>query len=79
MKKDELNILADKYYSVMDISDEKKKKRKKDAWELFDLFMLFFLTCRRAFPAAFCMLSFCMAFLLANTLRKLYTFSERRR
>ena len=43
MKRDELNILADKYYSVMDISEEKKEKRKKDAWELFDLFMLFFL------------------------------------
>ena len=42
MKRDELNILADKYYSVMDISEEDKKKRKKTAWELFDLFMLFF-------------------------------------
>ena len=42
MKKDELNILADKYYSVMDISDEKKEKRIEDAWELFDLFMYFF-------------------------------------
>lgn len=48
MKKDELNILADKYYSVMDISDEKKEKRKKDAWELFDLFMLFFLWFKEA-------------------------------
>lgn len=43
MKRDELNILADKYYSVMDISVEQKEKRKVDAWELFDLFMLFFL------------------------------------
>lgn len=42
MKRDELNILADKYYEVMDISDEQKEKRKEDAWELFDLFMLFF-------------------------------------
>lgn len=48
MKKDELNILADKYYSVMDISDKKKEKRKKDAWELFDLFMLFFLWFKEA-------------------------------
>lgn len=43
MKRDELNVLADKYYSVMDIPKEKKEKRKEDAWELFDLFMLFFL------------------------------------
>lgn len=43
MKRDELNVLADEYYSVMDIPEEKKKKRKEDAWELFDLFMLFFL------------------------------------
>ena len=42
MNRDELNILADEYYSVMEISEEKKKKRKKTAWELFDLFMLFF-------------------------------------
>lgn len=42
MRRDELNILADKYYEVMDIPEEKKEKRKKDAWELFDLFMLFF-------------------------------------
>ena len=43
MKRDELNVLADEYYSVMDIPEEKKEKRKEDAWELFDLFMLFFL------------------------------------
>ena len=43
MKRDELNVLADKYYEVMDIPEEKKEKRKEDAWELFDLFMLFFL------------------------------------
>ena len=48
MKRDELNILADKYYEVMDIPEEKKEKRKKDAWELFDLFMLFFLWFREA-------------------------------
>lgn len=43
MKRDELNVLADNYYSVMDIPEEKKEKRKVDAWELFDLFMLFFM------------------------------------
>lgn len=43
MKRDELNVLADNYYSVMDIPEEKKEKRKSDAWELFDLFMLFFM------------------------------------
>lgn len=43
MKRDELNVLADNYYSVMGIPEEKKEKRKADAWELFDLFMLFFL------------------------------------
>ena len=43
MKRDELNVLADNYYSVMDIPEEKKEKRKADAWELFDLFMLFFM------------------------------------
>lgn len=48
MRRDELNILADKYYEVMDISKEKKEKRKKDAWELFDLFMLFFLWFKEA-------------------------------
>ena len=48
MNRDELNILADKYYSVMDIPKEKKEKRKKDAWELFDLFMLFFLWFKEA-------------------------------
>lgn len=48
MRRDELNILADKYYEVMDIPEEKKEKRKKDAWELFDLFMLFFLWFKEA-------------------------------
>lgn len=48
MNRDELNILADKYYEVMDIPEEKKEKRKKDAWELFDLFMLFFLWFKEA-------------------------------
>ena len=48
MKRDELNILADKYYSVMDISKKQKDNRKKDAWELFDLFMLFFLWFKEA-------------------------------
>ena len=48
MKRDELNILADKYYEVMDIPQEKKEKRKKDAWEFFDLFMLFFLWFKEA-------------------------------
>lgn len=48
MNRDELNILADKYYEVMDIPEEKKDKRKKDAWELFDLFMLFFLWFKEA-------------------------------
>ena len=48
MNRDELNILADKYYEVMDIPKEKKEKRKKDAWELFDLFMLFFLWFKEA-------------------------------
>lgn len=42
MKRDELNILAKEYYSVMDISDEQKNNREEDAWELFDLFMLLF-------------------------------------
>ena len=48
MKRDELNILADRYYKVMDISEDKKKKLKKDAWELFDLYMLFFLWFKEA-------------------------------
>lgn len=48
MKRDELNVLADKYYAVMDIPKEKKEKRKRDAWELFDLFMLFFLWFKEA-------------------------------
>ena len=48
MNRDELNILADKYYEVMDIPEEKKEKRKNDAWELFDLFMLFFLWFKEA-------------------------------
>lgn len=43
MKRDELNILADKYYSVMDISKEQKEKRKKAAWTLYDVFMLLFI------------------------------------
>ena len=42
MKRDELNVLADKYYEVMDISKDRKDKLKEDAYELFDLFMLFF-------------------------------------
>ena len=43
MKRDELNILADKYYSVMEISETQKEKRKKAAWTLFDTFMLLFI------------------------------------
>ena len=42
MKRDELNVLADKYYEVMDIPKDKKEKRKTDAWLLFDLFVFFF-------------------------------------
>ena len=42
MKRDELNILADRYYSVMDISKKQKAIRTKTAWELFELFMSFF-------------------------------------
>ena len=48
MKRDELNVLADRYYKVMDIGEDKKKKLKKDAWELFDLYMLFFLWFKEA-------------------------------
>ena len=43
MKRDELNILADEYYEVMDISEEQKRKREETAWTLFDVFMLFFI------------------------------------
>lgn len=42
MKRDELNVLAENYYSVMDIDEEQKKKREEDAWDLFELFMLLF-------------------------------------
>ena len=30
MKRDELNVLADKYYEVMDIPEETKEKRKEE-------------------------------------------------
>ena len=43
MKRDELNILADKYFEVMDISETQKEKRKKATWTLFDVFMLLFI------------------------------------
>lgn len=48
MKRDELNILADEYYDVMDISEEQKEKRKETAWTLYDTFMLFFIWLREA-------------------------------
>lgn len=48
MKRDELNILADDYYSVMDISKNQKEKRKETAWTLYDVFMLFFIWLREA-------------------------------
>lgn len=43
MKIDELNVLADKYYEVMDITPTQKRKRKETAWTLYDVFMLFFI------------------------------------